>query len=355
MKQSSVSVIIPCFNVEKYLEKCLNSVINQTQKNIEIICIDDASKDNTKKILEQYKHKDSRIKIVLRKHNGGLSCARNDGISIASGEYILFIDSDDYIDENMIKDMYEKAKKRDVDIVRCNRYDVYPKQNKKIEREPIFKTETYIEKKDFKQYIYTSMLKRNKLYPGIWMSMCKTSIIKENNLKFQEKLIVDEDQVFAIELFTIANSFLYIPKPYCFYVKHGEGLSAKGVDLKKRFESRKNHVKWIKQYEKKWELNDEDMLNEKIAFIGVSTAFQTTRLNKNFKFKTKYTIYKDIIKDKEFSYSINRTKYIDMLLPEKILSILIKRKLYFLGYIWGLSANLAIDILRPYLENKKRK
>ena len=180
--------------------------------------------------------------------------------------------------------------------------------------------------------------------------MCKSKIIKENNLKFRESQKVDEDQVFAMELFTIANSFLYIPNPYYFYIKHGNGLSAKGVNINARYESRKKHVKLIKKYVKEWQLDDENLLDEKIAFIGIYTAFQTTRLNKNYKFKSKYKVYKKIIEDECFKYSISKSKYLNMLLPEKILCVLVKMHLYFLGYVYGLSANLLIDVLRPKLE-----
>ena len=101
---SLISVIVPVYNVEKYLSKCLDSIINQTYKNLEIICVDDGSTDSSPMILEEYAQKDSRIKIITRQ-NGGLSSARNTGVKNATGEFVSFVDSDDWID----LETYEKA------------------------------------------------------------------------------------------------------------------------------------------------------------------------------------------------------------------------------------------------------
>ncbi len=96
MNNSMISVIVPVYNVEKYLSKCLDSIINQTYQNLEIICVDDGSTDSSPMILEEYAKKDSRIKIITRQ-NGGLSAARNTGVKNATGEFVSFVDSDDWI------------------------------------------------------------------------------------------------------------------------------------------------------------------------------------------------------------------------------------------------------------------
>ena len=112
---AEVSIIVPVYNVEKYLERCLDSLINQTFKDIEIICIDDGSIDNSGKILDEYAAKDSRIK-VIHQNNAGLSVTRNNGMKIASGNYINFVDSDDWIDLNFIEKLYDAAKRNNADI-----------------------------------------------------------------------------------------------------------------------------------------------------------------------------------------------------------------------------------------------
>ena len=125
-----ISIIIPVYNVEKYLTRCLNSVINQTYKNLEIILINDGSIDNSGKICDDYALKDSRIKLLHLK-NGGPSYARNKGIEIATGQYIGFVDADDYIDKDMFNLMLSKQKEIDADVVCCNISLVY--LNKKIQ------------------------------------------------------------------------------------------------------------------------------------------------------------------------------------------------------------------------------
>ena len=112
-----VSIIIPIYKVEQYLKKCLNSVIAQTYKNLEIICVNDCSPDNSIKILQEYANKDTRIKIVNRTQNGGLSAARNSGLKIATGEYIYFLDSDDWIDYDYIEKMVNCIITNKTDIV----------------------------------------------------------------------------------------------------------------------------------------------------------------------------------------------------------------------------------------------
>lgn len=111
-----ITVIIPIYNVSKYLKNCLESVINQTYKNLEIICINDGSTDNSLQILKEYKERDERI-IIIDKKNAGVSAARNDGIEKASGEYLFCVDGDDYIDEDFFEKFYNNAKKNDSDLV----------------------------------------------------------------------------------------------------------------------------------------------------------------------------------------------------------------------------------------------
>lgn len=117
--KDKVSIIVPIYNVEKYLERCIDSIINQTYKNLEIILIDDGSTDKCRNICENYKEKDSRI-IVDHKENGGLSTARNRGLDISTGKYILFVDSDDYICDTMIEELLKLLLKYNADIAHCN-------------------------------------------------------------------------------------------------------------------------------------------------------------------------------------------------------------------------------------------
>lgn len=119
-----VSVIVPVYNVEKYLARCLDSIINQTYTNLEIILVDDGSKDSSGQICDEYAAKDQRIK-VIHKQNGGLSSARNAGLDIASGSYIEFVDSDDWIDKDTVKENLELIINENSNVVFFNHYQVF--------------------------------------------------------------------------------------------------------------------------------------------------------------------------------------------------------------------------------------
>ena len=118
-----VSIIVPVYNVEKYLSKCLESLINQTLKDIEIICVNDGSTDNSLSILKEYANKDSRIKII-DKQNEGVSVARNTGIEVATGEYLIFVDSDDYLVENACEKALNTIEHNNSDICIFGHYDL---------------------------------------------------------------------------------------------------------------------------------------------------------------------------------------------------------------------------------------
>ena len=126
----NVSVIVPVYNVEKYIDRCLDSLINQTLEDIEIIIVNDGSTDDSEKIIKEYIKKYPQKFIYLKKDNGGLSDARNYAIPYVNGEYLAFLDSDDYIEKETYKKMYELAKKEKSDMVECDFSWDYPKKKK---------------------------------------------------------------------------------------------------------------------------------------------------------------------------------------------------------------------------------
>ncbi|REC32093.1 glycosyl transferase family 2 [Enterococcus pseudoavium] len=138
-----ISIIVPVYNVEKYLEKCINSILKQTFTDFELILVDDGSPDNSGAICDQYAEKDARVK-VIHKENGGLSDARNAGIEVAKGKYLGFVDSDDYIADDMYGLLYNNIVKEGADMSICGIYDVY-EGKKPIEKERIIKTVSSLE------------------------------------------------------------------------------------------------------------------------------------------------------------------------------------------------------------------
>ena len=163
-----LSIIIPVYNTSKYIHKCIDSLLMQTLDKIEFIFVDDGSKDDSVDIITKYMKKDKRIKL-LKKENGGAASARNYGIKYAKGEYIAFVDSDDYVAKDMFKIMYERAKKDDLDIVLCNHYLVY---GDKLEVNPININEN--EKViTSSEYIMVAPSPCNKVIKREYMEKCK--------------------------------------------------------------------------------------------------------------------------------------------------------------------------------------
>ena len=208
IKHIAVSIIVPVYNAEKYLVKCLDSIINQTLKNIEIILIDDGSTDDSSEICKKYATKDSRI-IYYRKDNEGLAAARQDGIDRASGEYIGFVDSDDWVEINMYERMYSEATNENADIVFCNCFfndsekdriylpsGVYDRNQ--IEKEILPRTLAGISEKGTNSVIRWSNCLR--LY--------KLSLIKENQISFGREFRRSQDLQLTFETTLRANKYI---------------------------------------------------------------------------------------------------------------------------------------------------
>lgn len=209
MKNDKVSIIIPIYNVEKYIEQCLNSIIKQKYTNIEIILVDDGSQDNSGKMCDSYAKKDNRI-MVIHKENGGVSSARNIGIQKANGKYITFVDSDDYIAENYIEELYNEIKTKDADISICGTIDVDEEGkyiNKSIGYENIINSSEALKE-----------LLNEKYYKSVvWAKMYKKNIIK--NIKFNEDIAIAEDLDFLFKALCIANSVAVNTKKNTYYYR----------------------------------------------------------------------------------------------------------------------------------------
>ena len=197
-----ISVIVPIYNAEKYLKRCLDSIINQKYKDLEIILIDDGSTDSSIQICNEYKLLDNRIKLISMK-NQGVSCARNKGIDLANGEYIAFVDSDDTIDEKFINEMYNACVKNDAELSIVN---VNYHYGNKIKR-PINMKSGIIGKDDYYRILLDNVkgFVANKLY--------NKSLLK--NIRFNEEIFIGEDLLFNIEIannlkkVVVLNEYLY--------------------------------------------------------------------------------------------------------------------------------------------------
>ena len=190
-----ISIIVPIYNVEKYLEKCIKSILSQTYKNLEIILVDDGSPDKCGMICDKYKEIDDRI-IVIHQENKGLSGARNTGLKNANGKYVCFIDSDDYINEHMIETLYENLIKTGSDISICDFFQVKENENIKIK-----KIENAVKIMNKQECLKKLLYHKYKLDIVTWNKLYKQELF--NNIEFPEGKIYED---FATIPFLIDNS-----------------------------------------------------------------------------------------------------------------------------------------------------
>ena len=203
-----VSVIVPVYNVEKYVEKCLKSLVNQTMQEIEIIVVDDGSKDGSKSIVDNYiKKYPDKIK-YLYKENGGLSSARNFGIPYANGEYIAFLDSDDYVEPTMYEEMYKLAKKDNADMVECDFIWEYPNK----------------QKYDYGVVYNGKKEAIEKARVVAWNKLIKREIIENEKIEFPFGLRY-EDVEFFYKLVPSLNKISFMKKYFIHYVQRENSIA----------------------------------------------------------------------------------------------------------------------------------
>lgn len=212
-RNAKISIIVPVYNVEKYLSECLDSILNQLYKNIEIILINDGSKDNSGSICDEYAKKDKRIK-VIHKENEGVSIARNVGVKNASGDYIAFVDSDDTIDKKIYTNMIKVINETNSDLVMCRYKRVFNNGTSEIEEEPL-REGIYDEKQIFNELILDMIGNdfSNMSKPLIMGSTCRClyrkEIIDTYNIKFPV-IKIAEDMLFHLYYLASCNKVYVI-------------------------------------------------------------------------------------------------------------------------------------------------
>lgn len=229
---AKVSVIVPVYNVEKYLKRCLDSLINQTLSDIDIICINDGSKDSSLKILEQYAQKDSRI-VIYNQENSGLSVARNTGLEHASGEYIGFVDSDDWVDLDFYEKLYNSAKNNNADIAVADFIREHP--NKKPKRLKLKEEKIYTTPED------KFMICKVHREGCVWNKIYRTEFIKSINLKFVPKMYY-EDRDFTIRSLYFSKKLVTTPNTYYRYF-----VNPKSIVNKRRNYIQDEHYVLVRQ------------------------------------------------------------------------------------------------------------
>ncbi|UKK74845.1 glycosyltransferase [Segatella bryantii] len=220
-----VSIIVPIYNVEKYLDRCMSTLVNQTLIDIEIIMVDDGSPDNCPQMCDEWAKKDSRIKVIHKK-NEGLGFARNAGLDVAIGEYVAFVDSDDFTEKDAYKCLYETAKKRDADVV----YAGYHWQNTEGKESVFFVLDKEWNGREIVRFLGDMMFDDNppekNICMSMWNAIYRRDILEKNNVRFQsEREILSEDIVFHTQFLPLCKKIVCVPKAFYHYCYNGESLT----------------------------------------------------------------------------------------------------------------------------------
>ena len=219
------SIVVPCYKVERFLPKCIESLCSQTMREIEIILVDDGSPDNSGKICDEWANKDKRIKVV-HKSNGGVSAARNDGLALAQGEYIIFCDSDDWMASDALESLYVKAKETDADIVIGDVAQVFGNIEKIVhfyDKEFVTSDKEYIDeliKTNFcRKYCPNPYNGKPAFgYGGPWNKAVRTSFLIDNQIKFDVRVKgIFDDIIYTAYILAKAKKIAYIQKNIYYY------------------------------------------------------------------------------------------------------------------------------------------
>ena len=253
MMEKKVSVIIPIYNVEEYIEECIESVRRQSLSEIEMVCVNDGTLDSSMKIVKRLAEEDSRI-VIIDKENGGLSSARNAGLKAATGEYICFLDSDDLLKEKALELLWEQAKENDACDIFFSAESFYETEEL-AKKHKVYKT--YYQRKDVYEGIYTGqdlfckMIAAGDFKPSVCLQFIKRSFVEQHHLRFYDG-IVHEDQLFTMQLMTLAEHILYLDEMLYMRRVREESIMTKGRGIKNAygyFITIKEAIPFIGKYE----------------------------------------------------------------------------------------------------------
>ncbi|MDJ8944478.1 glycosyltransferase family 2 protein [Clostridium perfringens] len=337
MNKPKVSAIVPVYNVEKYLHRCVNSLINQTLRDIEIILVDDGSPDNSPKICDEYKNKDIRIK-VIHKENAGLGLARNSGLDKATGEYVAFIDSDDFIEETAFENMYNAAKQQQADMCMAGyyKYNTHTNRRTKIE---LFKDKKKFEGNQVKEIAYKMIGSAPEAisdeYYGmsVWKNLYSLDFLKNNNIRFySEREFISEDAIFQLCAVPRMRKIVTMNESYYYYCDNSDTtLTSTFKDSK--FEQYK--ILYLKELELLSEFDCKTDGKNYIArmFLGNVRNHMKQLASSNYSLKNKLEKAKQICNDELLIEILSWYPYNKNPKAQKIYSDILRKKLSFAAII----------------------
>lgn len=277
-----ISVIVPVYNVEKFLDRCVGSIVAQTYKNLEILLIDDGSPDNCPAMTDEWAKKDSRIK-VFHKTNGGLSNARNYGLDRASGDYVAFVDSDDYIDIEMYETMIKAILDNRGELACCGRF--YVKGNIKNSSRILSEVKVFSNNEAIRE-----LLNNGCVEEAVWDKLYRIELW--DNLRFPENEI-NEDIVVMPEILSRCSKVIHVGKPFYYYCYNNSSITKSGYNKKKDIMLK--HMKELSLYIK-------DNFPEEYKYVDVlrakytmTTMIAIVLAKEEKKFDTSYKKYRQIL------------------------------------------------------------
>ena len=326
-KSELISIIIPFFNADKYLKRCIESVISQSYDKLEIILVNDGSTDSSKTICDEYINKDSRIKLINKK-NEGVAKARNEGIIKAKGKYIAFVDADDWLENDAIYKLYNMLLKGNVDIVRGNFFFENENGIYDFGKIDVFKNRK-IEKDDFdsKNVLIEKMFK-GEIRAYVWLLLVKRDLLINNNIFFRPDIPYMEDTIFYIELL-LNNTSIYMSDEKIYHYFYNSNSATKSP---KRLKVNINSVLRVNRIIIEILNKKEEILPQNINFL-CNTCFITimnnffriykSRIESNNQIKKELL---EICNDKQLEYIMNNVKVRLIPFQYKIQYMILKRK-----------------------------
>lgn len=294
MDNIEVSVVVPIYNVEKYLRQCLESLVNQNFDDYEIILINDGATDNSMKIAQEFEDKYKNIKLISKK-NAGLGAARNTGMKYVTGKYVLFVDSDDYVSPEYISELYNVINREDSDIVICSHEKIYENKTEIVNLEVDFN-------KAYEGIEVLGHLFSRKIRCYAWDKIYKTELFFNNEVQYLEGRLY-EDILATVKLISKSKKISYINKPlYKYRIREGNITSIKTI---KSIIDLNFSIEKVNKYlvdENLYSYLDDEIVNFNISYTLGS--LDILSIYTNYEIKKFYSGYKDYYKNIDFNYSL---------------------------------------------------
>lgn len=292
----SISIIVPVYNVREYLPRCLESIVNQTFKDFELILVDDGSTDDSGKICDDFKMNYTDSCVVLHKSNGGLSSARLEGFKVSKGKYVCFIDSDDYLNPNYLQELFNAAENQNAEISIC----AYEYERAESKHAVVLPNNTGSVTDICKDYILPMLKTSNNMFPNfIWLRLMRRTLI-ENSFFISERAVYQEDLVFNLLFGVNLKSIAIVNKPLYVYCHNTDSLTERYRD--NAWKMQINLCKFVNEYCIKHNYDVDSILKPRLLNALCFAVRNAAKLNNYKLFKNELSIIRDT---REYRNTIN--------------------------------------------------